>query len=221
MSNGLMGWNEEWYDLSPANHRASADLVRFVSDQVEAHRAAIRASTEPEVKKGERQLDLLGLPAKHDIYAIDRQRWYELLTDLGLIEKCADAFKVPMEEFLTLVIEQFRVPNWQVFFWIREYLKLSRRLTYTDAAALQEAQRKAIQAHLAQQSRAGAQGRDEKLYAGPREWVQQHWAAKGIEEYGGNRSAFARDYVVLVEEKFGKKSKVTVTTIAREWLKGL
>lgn len=51
-------------------------------------------------------------------------------------------------------------------------------------------------------------------------WVRGEWQLHR-EGYGGNKSAFARNYVSLVMQEFGPESKVTEETIRRRWLSGV
>jgi hypothetical protein len=82
-----------------------------------------------------------------------------------------------------------------------------------------EAKAHAQTAMRAKMASLGGKGRSEKLYAHPKQWVKDHWCNKGEQEYDGNKSKFARDYVSLVKEQFGRD--ITQTTITNSWLKGM
>ena len=45
--------------------------------------------------------------------------WWELLTDVLIIKRCAAKVGIDMATFLTHLIEDMRPPNWELFFWMR------------------------------------------------------------------------------------------------------
>ncbi|MFO1228304.1 hypothetical protein [Roseateles sp.] len=210
-----LGFDPDPFALDAAHQFADQSLIDLVASELESHRKAVRAKSTPLVKKGDRQANLLTLPAEEDIFAIDREDWYVLLSDLGVIESCADRMKLSMQEFITLVLEKFRVPNWHTFFWIREYLKLSERVAMSNEAGIREARQEAVKVHQAQLARSAANAKFERLYAKPKEMIQAEWRLHAA-AYGHNKSAFARDYVGRVKHEFG--IDITHGTIVNSWL---
>lgn len=124
--------------LKPANYQNRANLLPLVDaivKETEHERDRRRDKKPPLAAVGSRGRSLVQMPGV-DYYHTRRRGligmpgvdynhtpWYELLTDLNVIDRCAVALGIDKTALLKRVIEELGPPNWQVFFWMREWFQ--------------------------------------------------------------------------------------------------
>ena len=143
--------------------------------------------------------------------------WYVLLKNILVVRRCAHRAGLQEGDFLERVVFELVPPNWEVLFWIAEWHKL---LSSQDAP--QELKAATMETHArAERAAWGSLGGKAKHQEASlqKQWVRDEWVKHGASQYGGNKTEFARVYVKLGLEKFGRQ--FAETTIAVAWLRGL
>ena len=122
MTSSNLGLGSSDIHLDSANFQDRPDLlplVEVIAKETEAERARLRAKEPPLTRGG----GLISTPFGRYYHLCDRTPWYELLTDLHVIERCAVALGIKNTALLKRILDELRAPNWEVFFWIRQWLQ--------------------------------------------------------------------------------------------------
>lgn len=209
--------NPEAYDTEPAKNFAAA-----VSDEIENFR-----EKQGGFRGGQSQTGLLAdlllqrIPGP-EVW-INQRAWHTFLTDLEVMKACCGRLGISRREYINSCLDLLHPPNWEALFWMGAWLdQLVETLMTADsttAERLREAQEQAISEHRKKAASTAAHAKFEKRYAGPKQWVQEHWLNKGGPEYDGNKSKFARDYVLLIKDRYAVD--ITHATITNTWLKDI
>ncbi len=181
-------------------------IAQAVSAAAEHARAVYRTTEEPII------LGLLGGMG----YWSDSVPWFEWLTDLSALQRCADGLALPMAELANALAYRIKPPNWQTFAWMAEALRshvselaLAAEFSKIQAVRADDWQRAQAAARTGL-AKAGARG---KLANDPKQAdkaiVKECWRKWQNEpsNYDG-KEAFARD----MREKFPNLDSTTVIT---------
>ena len=108
--------------LDPADFQDQPDLlplVEVIAKETEAARARLRAKEPSLSLRSALYGGLIMSPEERHARHCALEPWYELLTDVLIIKRCAAKVGIDMATFLTHLIEDVGPPNWQLFFWMR------------------------------------------------------------------------------------------------------
>lgn len=232
-----LGIGASWQvDLDPSNYAAStaaAELARklapFILAQRQARRDAERAAHDADpggaAKRGNLLGGLLGpagVPGL-DFFAVDSTPWYELLTDVELLDRCAQALGLRGSALAQAVVDHLMPPNWQVYFWMGRALEsvpLEMALSWSaDAAKVARAE-----AEQAERSKATSKGRAlaDAAWAQAREqraWWEREWTQAKAANGKLSKKAFVQRHW-LAYLALDPKPRYTEDTVATKWLRG-
>jgi hypothetical protein len=204
-------------DVAQFHATHSHDLAVVVHRETEAARAADVAKLEAE--HGE------FMPNQNLLMALTRPaswcastNWSEYLTDETL-RRCAAVLKISTGALLKRIVSELHPANWEVLFWRGAWHRQVEEssLEVVDLEMRLEEQAEKFEAQKRANAKAGGHASHEKEYGSAKAFVLAEWT-KHKDSYGGNKTAFARHYVLKVKAECDRV--VTQRTIANSWLAG-
>jgi len=132
----LSNYGGAYPDLRPSDYTqgdamAFAEIVRRETERGRTRRGG------NQVLLDRQPMGLLGPWSGGSVCAADLAPWFELLTNLDVIEAVADQLSISLTATLTAIIEKLCPPNWQTFFWMRAYVdRLETTLPVAEVSRL-------------------------------------------------------------------------------------
>lgn len=147
--------------------------------------------------------------------------WDVIIQDFEVVKAIALSAEASMSEVVRVARDKCRPRHWRSLMWFSfnvELLDPQKATPNSDLIEAAKLAQRAIEARVRKENAASGGFARSQKYADAKRWVQDEWR-EGRDDYQGNKSAFAREYVDLVNKKFDLK--VDARTITESWLRGI
>lgn len=204
-------------DLTKFAGHPSLKLAAVVHRETEAQRAReLRALQE---QHGPAQPPLNALMSSFDPeYWCRTKSWWEYAKDLSVLERCSNELELPVGEVARKIAMELDPGNAEAMYWMGTWLlTLDEKTDIEFQLKVRQSEIRVAQEARSKSAREAARALHEP-HAKAKAYVRADWALHK-EKFKGNRTAFAKNYVEVIQEEF--QISVAQRTISADWLKGI